>query len=247
MEQKKKHSHKGHRQRIKNKALEGGIEHWPPHEVLELILTYAIPFKDVNPLAHELIDAFGSLGGVLDAGYEQLKKIDGVGDETALFLSLLPDLFTRYTASKNVADIIMDAPYKCVNYFRTIDRVRDVEGFYVFCLNGKKKLIKTIKFNSDLPSEISVPLTSFAEKIIFKSNKSIVIMHSHPSGDAKPTSADLDATARLMSSISTLGVKLDDHIIITETEYFSFRNSGLLEDMEKGTFPLIYNKTTSKN
>ena len=87
MEQEKKHSHAGHRQRFKNKVLETGIEHLPYHEVLEFLLMYAIPQKDVNPLAHELISNFGSFSAVLDADYDQLKKIKGVGHETALFIS----------------------------------------------------------------------------------------------------------------------------------------------------------------
>ena len=128
MEQKKKHSHTGHRERVKRKALEGGIEHWPYHEVLELLLMYSVPQKDVNPLAHTLIERFGSFGAVLDAGFEQLKEVNGVGESTALFLSLLPDFFLKYTASKNVDAIILDTASKMTNYIRTIDRVRKAVG-----------------------------------------------------------------------------------------------------------------------
>lgn len=226
--QKKKHSHGGHRQRVKDKAIQAGIEHWPSHEILELMLMYAIPQKDVNPLAHELIDTFGSIGGVLDAGFEQLIKIKGIGKDSALFLSILPDIFSKYTASKNTGDILLDKSGRIVNYFRTIDRVRDTETFYIFCLNNKRCLIKTVKFNSDLESFIKIPLADFASKIGFKGNKSIVIMHSHPNGDVQPTQADMQATKKLIRLAKTIGVGVNDHIIITDSHYYSFLDSDLL-------------------
>jgi len=233
MEQKKekKHSHTGHRQRIKEKALKGGIDHWQYHEILELLLTYAIPQKDVNPLAHELIDKFGTFGGVLDAGYDQLVKINGIGQGTALFLSLLPEFFTKYTASKNADSILLDTSYKCVNYFKTIGRIRRVEDFYVFCLDAKKRLIKTVRLDSGMASAVNIQLTEFAEEISFKGNKAIIIMHSHPNGNPQPTKADIVATKRLIDIGMTLGIRVDDHIIVTDKEYYSFKHSGLYQDL----------------
>ena len=231
MEQTKQHSHKGHRQRVKLKALEGGIEHWPYHEVLELLLMYSIPQKDVNPLAHELIDCFGSLGGVLDAGYEQLKKIKGVSHETALFLSLLPDIFIKYTASKNVDSIVLDTTSKTVSYFRSIDRVRDTEAFYILCLNSKKRLIKTIKMQGDLPSQIDLSLSDFGSQILFKGNSSIVIMHSHPNGVAEPSKSDIEATNALIKAAGSVGIKVEDHIIVTRNSFYSFAKEKLIEGL----------------
>ena len=231
MEQKKKHSHQGHRQRVKTKALEGGIEHWPYHEILELLLMYSLPYKDVNPLAHELIDYFGTLGGVLDAGYEQLNKIKGVGHETALFLSLLPDIFTKYTASKNVDTITLENTIQTVNYFRSIDRIRDTEAFYILCLNNRKKLIKTIKVKGDLPSQIDISLSEFGSQILFKGNSSIVIMHSHPNGIADPTQSDISATGALIKAAGSVGIKVEDHIIVTRNSFYSFHDNKLLEGL----------------
>ena len=229
MEQNKKHSHAGHRQRLKKKAISAGIEHWPEHEILELLLTYAIPQKDVNPLAHELINQFGSIGGVLDAGYEQLCKIKGIGESAATFLSLLPDVFGRYSISKNKGQIILDTTYKCVQYFNSSQRVKSFEQFYVFCLNAKKKLIKTTHIDSALASAVSVPIKDFVETVAHC--KAIVVMHTHPGGDSHPTQTDIDATKRLMEICNTLGVFFDDHIIIAENEYFSFSHSGLQQDI----------------
>ena len=231
MEQKKKHSHTGHRQRVKSKALEAGIEHWPYHEVLELVLMYSVPYKDVNPLAHTLIEVFGSFGAVLDAGYEELIKVDGVGHETALFLSLLPDFFVKYTASKNVDSVVLDTSKKLVNYFRTIDRIRNNERFYIFCLNAQKKLVKRVSFNADIISAVSVPLTDFSQKVAFAANRSVIIMHTHPNGNPNPTEADIDSTKRMIKAASAVGVKIDDHIIVTNNEYYSFGDNGIMKNL----------------
>ncbi len=231
MEQKKKHSHTGHRQRVKNKALEAGIEHWPYHEVLELVLMYCVPYKDVNPLAHTLIESFGSFGAVLDAGYDELKKIDGVGHETALFLSLLPDFFLKYTASKNVDSVVVDSAHKLVNYFRTIDRVRNNERLYIFCLNGEKKIIKMVKFDADIISSVSVPLTDFSQKVAFAANRGVIILHTHPGGISDPTEADIVATKRMIKAASAVGVKIEDHIIVSNTSFFSFLDNGLMQKL----------------
>lgn len=229
MKQKNKHLHSGHRDRVKNKAIENGIESWPYHEVLELILMYSIPQKDVNPLAHQLIDTFGTFGGVLDAGYEQLCKIDGIGKGTALFLSLLPDVFTKYRASKSVGAIKLENATHCVKYFRETDRVKSNETFYILCLDAKKNLVKVEKVDSPFPSVINIPRSWFAEKILFKSTKAIVIMHSHPNGDCTPSDADIEATKMMVHTANVLGIKLDDHVILTDNQFYSFNASSMLE------------------
>ena len=194
---------------------------------------YSVPYKDVNSLAHELIDNFGSLGAVLDAGYDQLTKIKGVGHETALFLSLLPEFFLKYMASKNVDSIVLDTSHKLVNYFRSIDRIRNNERFYVFCLNAQKKLVKMVKFDSDIISAVSVPLTDFSQKIAFAANKSVIIMHTHPSGEVNPTQADFKATKRMIKAAHAVGVKIEDHIIVTNNEYFSFEDNHIMKGLEE--------------
>ena len=100
MPDKPKNRHAGHRQRVKEEFLARGLEGWPDHRVLELLLFYAIPQGDVNPLAHELIDRFGSLDKVLDASADELKKVPGLGEHSIALLRLIPQLSGRYTAGR---------------------------------------------------------------------------------------------------------------------------------------------------
>ena len=227
MEQKKKHSHDGHRQRMKNKALKGGIYHWPEHEVLELILMYSIPYKDVNPIAHDLIERFGNLAGVFEAGFDNLSKIVGVGEQTAIYLSLFPEILKRYQESKDEELPELNSIAKCVEHFNKINKIKDNEDFYVFCLDSKQRLVKTIHIKGS-ENKIDVPLTKFAKEIAQENHKSMIIMHSHPTGSAHPSSADVLATRRLEEAGIAVGVLLHDHIIVNPTEYFSFKRADLL-------------------
>ncbi len=226
--------HTGHRQRLKQRALSFGLESMPEHEVLEWLLTYTIPYKDVNPLAHQLIEQFGSYAGVLEAGYDQLKSISGVGHETAAFLSLLPEAYRTYLSSRNVGTIVLNNVYECINYFKTFIISKDVEQLYIFCLDGKYQLKKTIKVLKGKENHVEIPLKEFTEKIAGEKYVYALLMHTHTGSNVKPTEADVTATLRFMTICQSMGMKLHDHIIMNENKYYSFRNNGVIDDMERG-------------
>ena len=230
--QKKTHSHGGHRQRLRNKALAAGISHWPEHEVLELILTYAIPQKDVNPLAHDLIECFGSLAGVLDTPPNELVKINGIKDHAATFLALLPKFYEYYIHSKENNTIFLNNIHQAIKYFKKINKDNIFEEFYVFCLDNKNKLIKTIHINGMKTASIDVPLKDFSNAILMKECKAIVILHTHPGGNCSPTNADVEATKRLINSAYTVGVDIIDHLIVCDNMYYSFSKNRLLDRLK---------------
>ena len=116
---KEKNMHEGHRQRLKDKVRAGGLKVLQDHEVLELLLTYTIPQKDTNPTGHALLSAFGNIANVLNANYKDLTKVKGVGEETALFLSLFPQVFDLYLKEKLDKDVFLRTTSDCINYFRT--------------------------------------------------------------------------------------------------------------------------------
>lgn len=223
--------HKGHRQRLKKRLTLSGLQGMPEHEVLELILTYSIPYKDVNPLAHNLINHFGSLANVLDAGYEQLKDYNGVGEQTAMFLNFLPQIFDCYLASKDVNTVNMSNVNQCVNYFRANIRPKPIEEFYMFCLDARHQLKKTICIGGGTASSISFTVKELAKHIAGRDVDRLILMHNHPGNNSKPTKADVSATSRVMSICYAMGVKVEDHIIISDKNYFSFLNNGFMDTL----------------
>lgn len=229
--QNKGDAHKGHRQRLKNRALKNGVDAMEIHEVLELMLTYTIPYKDVNPLAHALIDHFGSFANVLDAGYDQLSKFNGIGHESALFLSLLPEVFNRYSQAKTTGRIILKNINACINYFRDTQSIKHQEEFYVFCLDANYKLLQLVKIADGNSASVSFETASLTNKLACYGAKTSVLLHIHPHGAPTPSLLDLIATKKILTVCYMLGIKVEDHVIINDTDYYSFVNSGLFSKL----------------
>ena len=227
----KKHTHYGHRQRLKEKAKEAGISHWPYHEIMELWLTYVIPRKDTNIIAHDLLDHFGSFGAVFDASFDKLKNFPGLGKESALFITLLKDIMLKYQESKTTDALILDTPQKIVNCFRSKYKLKTVEEFYLFCLDAKRRLILSCSLGTGLASSVNIALGSLASTISASNAKAFIIIHNHPHGNPRPTKADIMATKKIMDMSISLGIQMDDHVIVTEDDYFSFHNQDEYKEL----------------
>ena len=141
MPDKPKHRHAGHRERVKQEFLARGAEGWPDHRVVELLLFYAIPQGDVNGLAHDLVERFGSLAGVLDASVDELKKVPGVGDHTAFFLHMLPEILGRYQGSRTRRSWVINGPEDAYPWLAPYFFGAKNEKVYVLCLDGKRQVL----------------------------------------------------------------------------------------------------------
>lgn len=223
--------HKGHRQRLKQRTLTVGADKIEIHELLELMLTYTIPYKDVNPLAHHLLQKYGSFNAVLDAGYEDLITVDGVGHETALFLSLFPSIFSRYSCEKK-GEPVLATPLAVAEYFKSKYRIGAFEDFYLFCLDGSFRLKKTVVINGDRNSSISFNSNVISSQLANSRSGYVVILHSHTINDLRPSKADLVATKRIISISYMMGCTVMDHLIINRAgQYYSFKANGLLDKL----------------
>ena len=229
-----KNIHKGHRQRLKEKVKNNGISSLSKHEVLELLLTYTIPQKDTNALAHKLINQFGSFSSVLDASYEELLKADGVGHETALFLSMLPNVFEVYKSTKeNEKVTTIKNTEDCIVYFRQNFEVQTNECFYLVCMNKLGKPIKAITIKGSTDHNISLNIRDITEKINSINTYAVLMYHTHPKGDVKPSDADLHATQSIINICALLNIVFCDHLIFNEYNHISLACAGYLDDMFK--------------
>lgn len=226
--------HKGHRQRLKQRAKVVGVENMEIHELLELLLTYTIPYKDVNPLAHALLQKYGSFNAVLDAGYDQLLSMDGVGHETALFLSSLPAVLRRYRGDWNTVPVLR-TPASVVDLFRARYKFTKYEDFYLFCMDHSFKLVKTVVVNGNKTSSITFNSHVVSSQVAAANAKYFVALHTHTCEDMRPSQADVVATKRIIGIAGMLGVDLMDHLIVTPgtQKFYSFKTNGLLDKLEK--------------
>lgn len=206
--------HKGHRKRLKKRFLTESLDAFEDHNVLELLLFYAIPVKDTNEQAHKLMERFGSLSNVFDASVNDLCKVCGIKEHTAVLIKLIPALARKYMQDKN--RLIGEAPsleelekYIAAKYIGVKE-----ERIYIFLLDREKRLIHECEVMRGTASAVFIPISVILKTALDYSAASVIISHNHPLGAALPSSNDKVETVNLEHALHTVGIDLYDHIII---------------------------------
>ena len=219
--------HDGHRSRLRQRFLEEGLDHFSPHQVLELLLFYCIPRKDTNELACNLINRFGSLSAVLEAPISELKKVPGMGDAAATFLSLIPAVNRYYLTHHDNSPVFMNSVDDYGYYFARCLQGRRNEMVYMMCLDAKCKLISCREVGEGCTNYASVPIRRIVETALAENAVSVVLAHNHPSGLAIPSDEDVHTTRRLAAALSTVDIVLADHIVVADDDFVSMTQSGI--------------------
>ena len=219
--------HDGHRQRKKEQFLRRGLEGFADHEVLELLLYYAIPRRDTNELAHRLIDRFGTLRGVFDAAPEELRQVDGVGENAALFLQLLPAVGRRALLDEKKETILNSVETVGAFFTRLLAGERR-EVLYQVCLDAKGKLLSDHRLASGTVSMAPVSVREVVENALRCDASRVVLGHNHPSGVALPSEEDRQITLQIQQALATMSITLVDHIIVADGDFVSMAASGML-------------------
>ena len=217
--------HSGHRQRVKTEFLARGVEGWSDHRILELLLFYAIPQGDVNELAHRLVDHFGSLAGVLDASAEELKKVPGVGDHTAVLLKLVPALGGRYQEQRGAPGQIIHSPEEAAAVLSPYFFGAANEMVYVLCLDGKRQVLGVRRVAEGSIEMAQVNTRRIAEEALGLRAARIYVAHNHVSNLALPSQADWLVTDVLRAALAPIGIHLEDHLIFVDGDMLSLKNS----------------------
>lgn len=232
MPDKPKHRHTGHRERMKAEFLVRGLEGWPDHRVLELLLFYTIPQGDVNDLAHELVERFGSLAGVLDASVEELKKVKGVGDHTAVFLRMLPAVLGRYQGARTRLSAIINSPEEAYAWLEPYFFGARNEMVYVLCLDGKRQVLGVRKVAEGSIEMAEVNTRRIAEEAIGLRAAQIYVAHNHVSNLAIPSQADWLTTDTLRGALRPIGIELIDHLVFVDGDMVSLKDSEHLKSLQ---------------
>lgn len=232
MADKPKHRHTGHRERMKAEFLARGLEGWPDHRVLELLLFYTIPQGDVNDLAHELVERFGSLAGVLDASVEELKKVKGVGDHTAVFLRMLPAVLGRYQGARTRLSAIINSPEEAYAWLEPYFFGARNEMVYVLCMDGKRQVLGVRKVAEGSIEMAEVNTRRIAEEAIGLRAAQIYVAHNHVSNLAIPSQADWLTTDTLRGALRPIGIELIDHLVFVDGDMVSLKDSEHLKSLQ---------------
>lgn len=227
--------HRDHRKRMKERFVAQGLDGLNDHEALELLLYFAIPRKDTNPIAHRLMHTFGTLHGVLDASPDALRSVDGMGENSALLLVLLRDMMRRYAmdkAEKDLKGAALTTTEMLGQYLSPWFIGVAEERMIALATDSKGKVLGAEEISRGITRATDVSIRKLVEFAIRYQASSVIIAHNHPGGLALPSHDDMMTTRRIREMLERLSIGLRDHIIVAGDDYVSMRDSGMLKYTE---------------
>ena len=218
--------HEGHRQRLKDRFLREGLDNFDELYVLELLLYYCIPRKDTNPIAHALLDYFGSLTGVLEATVEELERIPGISHNAATLLNLVHQTGRYYQVKRAQTGDILRTIDQCGNYLVPHFFGRENETVFLLCLDAKCKVLGCKLVGEGSVNSANIPIRRVVETALNTNATTVILAHNHPSGLAIPSDEDVETTMRVAKAMESVEITLADHIVVADNDYVSMVQSG---------------------
>lgn len=226
--------HDGHRKRLRQRFLEEGLDHFTDVQVLELLLFYCIARQDTNPIAHRLLEHFGSLSQVLEAPVAELCKVEGVGENTAIFLRLVTQAGSFYLKDRAAKTKVLPTLESCAQFLQPYFYGQNVETVYLLCLDAKCKLLCCKKMSQGNVNSTEISIRKIVETALSANASSVLLAHNHPGGIAIPSYADIRTTLNVASALQAVDVHFIDHLVICDDDYVSLMQSGYLRsDVEE--------------
>ncbi|MHB1652164.1 MAG: RadC family protein [Desulfitobacteriaceae bacterium] len=213
---------------MKNRFLEEGLDGFEDHQILELLLFYAIPRRDTNEIAHSLIRKYGSLSGVLEADPKDLAKTPGLGENSAVLLALIPSLARIYLKDRWGSRPTLNSTAKAGEYVLTLCAGRTYEVFYVICLDAQHNVIYPALVHEETIDQAPVYPRVIVETALRHKAHSVILAHNHPGGSPTPSPQDIEVTKRIQVALEQISISVLDHIIAAGEQYVSCAEKGLL-------------------
>ncbi len=226
-EEAEKNVHANHRERLRQRFIqENGFDHFTDHQILELLLFYAKARSDTNPLAHELLDAFGSLKGVLEARPEMLQTVKGVGPQAAILISMVVPLTRVWNRCAMVKPDRIGNSREAEKYCMSVLAGHRTERFYVVALNAQCQVLGQRKISEGSLSEVSAYPRMVMETALNYNAHSVLLCHNHPGGTCAPSPEDISSTLQLQRLLNGVGILVLDHIIVAGSNTYSMIEHG---------------------
>lgn len=219
--------HSGHRRRLKERYLAAGCTGMHNYEVMELLLSYAIPRKDVKQLAKELFSKYHNFKGILDADVRELEDTPGLGDNSAILIKLLKDISVIYLGEKARQKVQISNSRELLDYCKVAFGGLKNERFSVIYLDAQNRIIEIETIQEGIVNQAVVYPRKILEGALLKKASALILVHNHPSGEVRPSAADINLTKSIRETGRALNIEVNDHIIVGENRHFSFREEGI--------------------
>jgi DNA repair protein RadC len=227
--------HSGHRERLRTRFFREGLDGFDDHQVLEFLLFQAIPRADTNPIAHQLINRFGSLSAVLEADPKDLASVEGVGKNAAALLSLVPQITRRYFHDRvRHSRRMLNTSEAAAEYLIPLMTGRPEEVFYLICLDSQLRVLYPALISEGTVKDALVHPRHVVEAAIRHRAASAILAHNHPAGTVRPSGQDHVITKRLVQALGAIQIQVVDHIIVAGEQIYSFQREGTLPVFENG-------------
>ena len=220
--------HDGHRERLRARFAEHGLDSFNELNALELLLCYAIPRRDTNEIAHRLLDAFGSLSGVFQASMQELTSVPGIGENAATLILMVPQIVKKAHVSKAKETKIIRNPTDAGNYLLPYFLDEPDEIVMMLCLDNKRAVICCREMGRGVVNCVDANIRRMVETALKVKTTTVIVAHNHPNGVALPSREDDNFTRTLYRSLGLLGITLEDHIIVANDEFVSLADSGIM-------------------
>lgn len=214
--------HEGHRKRKKEWVSEHGFDSLRTHELLEVMLYYAIPRVDTNEIAHELIDRFGSLSGVTEAAIDELCEVKGVGFSTAVYLKMFSSVMRTCSMEKAGRNICVKDDESLRKYLLSLFEGKSGEHFYCISISRAQKIVSARLVATGTVDSVDAPLSNLIKAAVAGNTHSVIIAHNHPYGSPSFSRADCKYTERAKEMLETLGIEMIDHYLVAGDKCISF-------------------------
>ena len=224
-----KNRNSGHRRRLRERFMSGEIGSLPDYELLEMMLFYIIPRQDTKPLAKQLLKRFGSIKEVIFSDKAILATIDNAGEGVISYLRMLEDLYSRISKPCQARnETILNSWNNVLNYCNLTMGYKQQESLRIFYLDRKHRLLDETLMQQGTVDRVAIYPREIVKNCISKYATAVIIVHNHPSGEAKPSKEDITATQKVATALDSIGAILHDHIIIAKEQHYSFRVHGLI-------------------
>ena len=217
--------HDDHRRRVYERFLREGLAGFEEHNAMEFLLFLARPRGDTNPLAHALIDRFGSLSAVLDAPIEELERVPGVGHSSAVALKFIPQMCAYYLENKTSHKVPLTSVEEASAFFMPKFFARTQEAFYMAAVDDRRVLLRCVLISEGSANATAVSVAKVVSEALKCGATGVMLAHNHPSGIATPSQEDIFITHYIRDALQPLGITLYDHVIMTDDDMVSLKDS----------------------